>query len=72
MQCDAREILQSEIDRANLVYAQARGRLRSYSHKSAVEEYWKLEAAVSNARMELDVAVGLLEWHLQRHGCGTT
>jgi hypothetical protein len=70
MQCDAREILQSDIDRANLVYAKARGQLRGYSHKSGVE-YSRLEAAVSDARMELDIAVGLLERHLQRHGCGT-
>lgn len=72
MDCPARELFELAVEREIEILADARKRLEAGHATTSAEDFCTLVSAVSDARMDLDIAVGVLEQHTRRHGCANT
>ena len=67
--CPERDRLLNMRERAYRRYAGARGVLRSKERTALPDEFRVLQIAVSDARLDLDVADLSVELHIRKHHC---
>jgi hypothetical protein len=70
MDCDTRDRLSADVERATTVYASFRGQYRSSCAEFRGEDSTRLRAAVSNALDDLEAAKTVLREHVALHECG--
>jgi hypothetical protein len=69
MDCPDRDALSAARDRAYRIHAEARGMFRAHWHTAPPEEFRQLQLAVSESRIELELAERTLESHARVHRC---